>query len=82
MKTHNMFLIGDSWLARRSANNRGNVQKGLEDDSCKDLCWSLEVKDAEMYFMGYGTDIIDIQLSDRLYKLQNRNITVILGISL
>lgn len=31
IKTHNVFLIGESWLAWRPANNRGNVQKGLED---------------------------------------------------
>jgi lysophospholipase L1-like esterase len=31
VKTHKVFLIGESWLAWRNARSRGNVQKGLED---------------------------------------------------
>lgn len=31
IKTHKLFLIGESWLAWRSKGNRGNVQTGLED---------------------------------------------------
>jgi len=30
-KTHNVFLIGESYLAWRNGTHRGNVQKGLED---------------------------------------------------
>ena len=31
IKTRNVFLIGDSWLAWRNGRGRGNVQNGLED---------------------------------------------------